>query len=299
MASFTRTDISIPSAMPGWTLDAWLYASEHQGNRALPVIVMAHGWSCTKRMGLSVYAEIFAARGYAVVVFDYRRWGASDGTPRHILLPAEQVEDFRTVIKWARQQPQFDAQRVVVWGTSFGGGHAITIASDLTTNPAAAIAQCPYTGTIPTVHPLSLLKTTALGFLDVGLGAFNATLGLVDVGLGLLGFGLGFLRVPALGPLYMPAAGPPARINASCLLGTLFYKPRAAAAQITCPTLVLAPTEDEECPVAGARAVARAGERVELVELAEATHFEIYPFEKHYETALQAQLDFLARHVPV
>ncbi|TRM63001.1 hypothetical protein BD626DRAFT_497282, partial [Schizophyllum amplum] len=57
-------------------------------------------------------------------------------------------------------------------------------------------------------------------------------------------------------------------INASCLLGTLFYKPRAAAAQITCPTLVLAPTEDEECPVAGARAVARAGETVELVEFA-------------------------------
>ena len=37
----------------------------------------AHGITANKRMGLTLYAEIFASLGYAVVLFDYRRWGTS------------------------------------------------------------------------------------------------------------------------------------------------------------------------------------------------------------------------------
>jgi alpha/beta superfamily hydrolase len=37
----------------------------------------AHGFSANKLMSLSPYAEAFAERGYACLVFDYRRWGAS------------------------------------------------------------------------------------------------------------------------------------------------------------------------------------------------------------------------------
>ena len=37
----------------------------------------AHGISANKLMGLAEYAAEFASLGYAVVVFDYRRWGSS------------------------------------------------------------------------------------------------------------------------------------------------------------------------------------------------------------------------------
>jgi hypothetical protein len=37
----------------------------------------AHGFGADKTMGLAHYAETFAAAGYACIVFDYRRWGAS------------------------------------------------------------------------------------------------------------------------------------------------------------------------------------------------------------------------------
>lgn len=37
----------------------------------------ANGLGCNKLMGLADYAEQFASAGYACVVFDYRRWGAS------------------------------------------------------------------------------------------------------------------------------------------------------------------------------------------------------------------------------
>jgi len=94
-------------------------------------------------MSLSNYAEAFTALGYACLVFDYRRWGASgqlsiqsrgssfckinhyslDGTPRQIIQVKEQLEDYRTVISYARQQPEFDPQQVILWGSSFSGTH--------------------------------------------------------------------------------------------------------------------------------------------------------------------------------
>ena len=45
----------------------------------------------------------------------------SDGTPRHVLLVKEQLEDYRTVIEYVRAQPEFDAKRVILWGSSFSG----------------------------------------------------------------------------------------------------------------------------------------------------------------------------------
>ena len=41
----------------------------------------AHGISANKLMGLAEYAAEFAGLGYAAVVFDYRRWGASGRRP--------------------------------------------------------------------------------------------------------------------------------------------------------------------------------------------------------------------------
>jgi hypothetical protein len=46
-----------------------------------------------------------------------------DGTPRNVVNIKEQLEDYRTVIKYARQQPELDAQRVIVFGTSFSGNN--------------------------------------------------------------------------------------------------------------------------------------------------------------------------------
>ncbi|KAL0579260.1 hypothetical protein V5O48_002764 [Marasmius crinis-equi] len=94
-------------------------------------MIRAHGWSCNKCMNISPFAEAFAAAGYACLMFDYRRWGASDGTPRHILDVKEQLDDYRTVIEYAQLQPEFDADRLIP---------SLRI--------CAAIAQGPYTGVI-------------------------------------------------------------------------------------------------------------------------------------------------------
>ena len=42
----------------------------------VPCVVMAHGFTSTRDLGLPLYAERFAAAGMAVLVFDYAYFGA-------------------------------------------------------------------------------------------------------------------------------------------------------------------------------------------------------------------------------
>ena len=49
---------------------------------SMPVVVMAHGVTLTRRDGIPAFARHFAAAGCSVVAFDYRHWGDSDGHPR-------------------------------------------------------------------------------------------------------------------------------------------------------------------------------------------------------------------------
>ena len=48
----------------------------------LPAIAMAHGMGTTKEVGLPQFAERFADAGFAVLLFDFRNLGESEGTPR-------------------------------------------------------------------------------------------------------------------------------------------------------------------------------------------------------------------------
>jgi hypothetical protein len=51
----------------------------------VPCVVMGHGFSGTKDLGLAPYAEAFATNGMAVLAFDYRHFGASGGEPRQLV----------------------------------------------------------------------------------------------------------------------------------------------------------------------------------------------------------------------
>lgn len=48
--------------------------------KQIDISFRAHGLSGNKTMGLKQYAEIYVQMGYACVLFDYRRWGASGMT---------------------------------------------------------------------------------------------------------------------------------------------------------------------------------------------------------------------------
>lgn len=137
-----RTDVTFRSGSDACA--AWWYLPERCTGEPGPIIVMAHGLGGVREMRLDAFAERFAAAGYACLVFDYRHFGASGGTPRQLLDIKRQRADWRAAVAFARTLDGVDPDRVVVWGTSFGGGHAIVTAAG---DPrlAAAIAQCPFT----------------------------------------------------------------------------------------------------------------------------------------------------------
>ncbi len=93
-----------------------------------PAVICAHGLSAVTPMTLD-YPDRFAAAGYVTLVFDYRYFGESEGEPRGQLFPLEQVEDVRNAITWMSDQPEVDARRIGLCGTSYGGGIAIYAAT--------------------------------------------------------------------------------------------------------------------------------------------------------------------------
>ena len=161
----SRLDIRIPSH--GERLAAYLYRPEDAPG-GVPCVVMAHGFSATRDDGLPQYAEAFQRAGFAVILFDYRHFGASTGEPRQVLDIARQQQDYRCVIDWARRTEGIDPDRIVLWGTSFSGGHVLAVAA---TDPriAAVISQAPFTDSIAVMRQLplrNLLRGSAAAVAD-------------------------------------------------------------------------------------------------------------------------------------
>lgn len=135
-----RRDVEFDAA--GTTLRGWLYVPDGAtGPR--PAVVMAHGLSALKEMGLDDYAEVFVAAGLAVLVYDNRNIGASDGTPRDEIDPVAQMRDYRHAITFAQSRLEIDAGRIGIWGTSYTGGLVLIVAA-LDRRVRAVVSQVPY-----------------------------------------------------------------------------------------------------------------------------------------------------------
>jgi fermentation-respiration switch protein FrsA (DUF1100 family) len=133
-----RREITFPSA--GETCRGWLYPPA--GPAPWPTVVMAHGFSAVKEMRLDRFAEAFAAAGLASLVFDYRGFGTSDGAPRGDVDPLAQIEDYRNAISAARALAEVDRDRIGIWGTSYSGAHALSVAA-VDSRVKVVVAQVP------------------------------------------------------------------------------------------------------------------------------------------------------------
>ena len=122
-----------------------LYVPEglRPGQRA-PAIVLASGFAGEMSFGVSgAFAERFAHAGFVALAFDYRHFGDSEGEPRHQLFPLDEVEDVRNALTWVAGQPEVDASRVYLWGTSYGGG-IVVYAATFDHRVKGVVAQVPY-----------------------------------------------------------------------------------------------------------------------------------------------------------
>jgi fermentation-respiration switch protein FrsA (DUF1100 family) len=123
----TRQNVEFLSE--GVTLRGWFYPARGEPHHATPAIVMAHGFSAVKEQYLDRYAEVFSAAGFAVLVYDHRNFGDSDGTPRQEVDPALQKRGYRDAISYVSTRPEVDASRIGIWGSSFSGGHVLEVAA--------------------------------------------------------------------------------------------------------------------------------------------------------------------------
>ena len=136
-----RSDVVFASG--GLDCKGWLYLPEGcAAEQKLPAVAMAHGFSAVKEMALAGFAERFAAAGLAVLVFDFRHLGESQGEPRGQVFPQQQQEDYRNAISWLARRPEVDPERIGAWGTSFSGGHVLHLAA-FDRRIKAAVVQVP------------------------------------------------------------------------------------------------------------------------------------------------------------
>ncbi len=120
---------SVRFGTPGATLAGLLRLPK--GSRPPhPVIVQGPGWlGLAGTRSYRPYHQAFTAAGFAVLVFDYRGFGDSEGDAT-VLDPAAQVEDWLGAVAYCADHPELDAGRLGVFGSGgTGGGNALEVAA--------------------------------------------------------------------------------------------------------------------------------------------------------------------------
>jgi len=260
-----------------------------------PCVVMAHGFAGVKEMRLQAYASRFAEAGYHVLTFDYRHFGESGGEPRQILDIEKQHEDWRAAIAHVRDLDCVDPQKIILWGSSFSGGHVLKIAAE-DKAIAAIISQVPH---------FSGLASGLSG------GIFHATklalFGLVDQATVICG----------LSPYYIDAIGLPGdlavmssegeyqgymsllpqeyefrnEVAARVCLQAVRYSPGKYLKKIAAPVLVQVGLNDKTTPAAATLRVCTNSKSV-VTKRYNLGHFDVY-VEPGFKVIINDQTEFL------
>lgn len=247
-----------------------------------------------------VYAERFCAAGFAVLLFDYRGFGDSEGETKQLVSPWRQLQDWRAVIAHVRMFDTVDTHRIILWGSSFSGGHVVSLASE-DQSISAIISQIPFTSGISLAMSNSLpdmLHMTWAGLKD----AARAIVGASPLGYPVVGrpgqraimnteesYG-GYLQLFPKDTQWVNEV--PARIN----LQIPYYNPIHKAKKVLCPALVIAGVEDSLIPAANIKKMAETMVKGEYVELP-TNHFQPYVGEQ-FDNNVAIQLAFLANSIP-
>ena len=111
--------------------------------KALRAVVQGPGWLGLKDAKLYLrYHEGLTDAGFAVMIFDYRGSGESEGD-RRLLSPSRQLEDLVNAVTYLTTREDIDGDNIGVFGSGgTGGGNAILLAA-VDTRVGCAVAQVP------------------------------------------------------------------------------------------------------------------------------------------------------------
>lgn len=265
-----------------------------------PVVILCHGLGAVRQMRMDAFAEVFAAAGIAALTFTYRYFGDSGGQPRQLLDVPAQHQDIAAAIDYAKSLPEIDGQRVALFGSSFGGGHVITVGSRRS-DIKAVVSQCPFTDGVAsgfTLGPISTIKLTLRAIADTIAGALGR------------------------GPVYALLVGKPGqaammtapdaltgykklipedfeleedlRVAARIALKIIFLRPGKHMKDLKCPTMISACEHDTVAPYKPtARFATQAPKNIELKSYPYG-HFDIY-VDGPFKQVSRDQADFLVK----
>lgn len=297
-----REDVAFPSG--GLRCEGWLFRPRSEGPH--PCVVMAHGFGGVRAARLDAFATRFASAGVAALVFDYRHWGTSEGTPRGLIDISSQRQDYRAALVRARELDGIDPERIALWGTSFSGGHVLSVAAQ-DSQMAAAVLTNPYVDGVAAIHK-SRMTTGLVASLRL------ARLAVADE----------MRRVLGRAPLRVALVGPPGAtavfttpdaedgyasilpneptgweetVPARILLRIVADRPARRAKHIACPVMVGVCTRDRIAPVTPAIRVAEEAPRAELVRYP-FEHFDVFTGDG-FERVVADQATFLVRALRV
>lgn len=297
-SKWDREDVEFES--DGTRCAAWLYRP-HNENRAEgepPIVLMAHGFGGQRGFGLPAYAERFAARGMAVLLFDYRCFGASDGQPRDWVDHRRQHRDWRAAIAFARTIDGVDHSRIGLWGTSYSGGHVLSVAAR-EQDVLVAVSQ------VPMLHVMKSLRSKPTYMMQ---SVFH---GLVDWCGALVGRSPHYVPTVATPDKFAALNKPgcdegyrakiPAdadwqnRVTARSLLSSITFRPCRDANSVRCPVLFIIAEHDQlirtKVSLQVTERVADAKVRVLPID-----HFAVYRGDV-FEQVCGEETDFLAEHL--
>lgn len=109
----------------------------------VPAVAQGPGWLGLRDAKLyQPYHEALLTAGIAVLVFDYRGFGDSDGDASYFD-PMGQVEDWRNALTYLGSRPEIDGTRLGAFGSGgTGGGNAVMVAG-LDDRVKATVSQVP------------------------------------------------------------------------------------------------------------------------------------------------------------
>lgn len=275
----------------------WCAATLHRPTKAtaetLPAILMLHGWGGIQDALTVPYYEEFTRAGYAVMTFDYRGWGDSAGLPRHVISARQRVADGDAALAFLKSLPGIDPRRIVLWGSSFGGGHVVELAAE---HPelAGAIAQVPMLDGMAAVRAVPLPRLLRFGlyamtdllkpgqpiYLPVVSepGAFSS-MDRDDAGKALQ------LAETSIGRRYDN------RVAARSMMTMGPYRPFKRLKDIRIPTLLLGASQDSVAPFVESAIRGVNNPNLTIASI-DANHFEPY-FEPAFSSVIRQQLRFL------
>jgi len=292
-----RKDVTFQAK--GTIISAWLYLPEDLSS-PVPCIIMGHGFGGTKDMIMESYALRYQEAGFAVLAFDYRYFGESEGEPRQLILIPYQLEDYTAAIEYARSLKEIDPVRIALWGTSASGGYGIVLAAK-DKNIACVCAQCP--GLDPHASGEMFLKKLGIGhflrlFVHGQRDMMRFRLGLSPHKIPIVGKPGSIAFFPILdayeGYSKLASENFVNEICARVILRSHGFKPVEHLQNVQCPILIQICEHDSLAPIS--TETAKELEQYAEVKIYPIGHFDIYVGED-FEKAVNDQITFFKKHL--